>query len=86
MVCVVLQGRYGKGALFVFAAGTAGNKFVTNHVVIAVNNIGKEGVIPTDGFLNSATLVSAFGYGSRHSEHIVCSLTLFLLLTTTNQT
>lgn len=52
-----------------FAAGQAANFYSTNPMIISVNNIGVNGVIPDGGFPNSATLVSAFGEGQFGFPH-----------------
>ncbi|XP_052817372.1 neuroendocrine convertase 2-like isoform X2 [Mya arenaria] len=63
----VTEGRHGKGSIFVFPVGLPGNAFTNTIFTIGVNNIGVDGTVAEDSFVNSATLVSAFGDGrSRH--------------------
>ncbi|XP_052820519.1 furin-like protease 1, isoforms 1/1-X/2 [Mya arenaria] len=58
-----IQGRAGKGSIYVFPAGSVGSGHSNSIRVISVGSIGLLGTIPSTGFINSATLVSSFGEG-----------------------
>ena len=64
------QGRDGRGSVFVFAAGNAGNRYSTSVFINAVNNVNA--TRPDDATINSATLVSAFGIGKENTA-MVCN-------------
>ncbi|XP_052817913.1 furin-like protease kpc-1 isoform X2 [Mya arenaria] len=62
-------GRKGLGSIYVFPAGRPGNGFSNSLYTIAVNTIGVNGTLPGRRFVNTATLVSAFGDGNtRHDS------------------
>ncbi|WAR04789.1 PCSK4-like protein [Mya arenaria] len=69
------KGRQGLGCIFVFPSGPHGNGFTNNIYTIGVASFGINGTVPRKSFVNSATLVSAFGQGRRRNDNGMLTVT-----------
>ncbi|WAR04724.1 PCSK4-like protein [Mya arenaria] len=69
------KGRQALGSIFVFPSGPPGNGLTNNIYTIGVACFGINGTMPRKSFVNSATLVSAFGQGRRRTDNGMLTVT-----------
>ncbi|XP_052809068.1 neuroendocrine convertase 2-like isoform X2 [Mya arenaria] len=64
----VLNGREGKGNVYVSAVGPIGNGFTNSIFIITVNQIGISGTIFEKSYANPGILISSFGKGKTRTD------------------
>ncbi|WAR04788.1 PCSK4-like protein [Mya arenaria] len=69
------KGRQALGSIYVFPSGPHGNGLTNNIYTIGVASFGINGIVPRKSFVNSATLVSAFGQGRSRNDNGMLTVT-----------
>ncbi|WAQ94920.1 NEC1-like protein, partial [Mya arenaria] len=64
----VLNGRQGRGNVYVSAVGPVGNGFPKSIFIIAVNQIGINSTISEKSYANPGILISSFGKGKTRTD------------------
>ncbi|XP_052816445.1 endoprotease aex-5-like [Mya arenaria] len=68
-------GRNGHGTFYIVPSSRPGNAFANSPYTITVNSFGINGSLPGRRYINSATLVSAFGDGKTRNASGMCTAT-----------